>query len=136
MRMNAEEARKLGSQLINLATKSQAFEGISSAISAVRQPMASLTSESEGFTKAMRAANTMAGRDESGSGIDRVEADTAGRLTVSGEVYSASSVLLRSLNDLQGVTAAGCCEGLPTGIYLVRLTDATSRTTTVRTAVR
>lgn len=60
MRMNAEEARKLGSQLINLATKSQAFEGISSAISAVRQPMASLTSESEGFTRAMRAANTMA----------------------------------------------------------------------------
>ena len=55
---------------------------------------------------------------------------------VRGEVYSSAGVILRKVSDPTGVTAAGCCEGLPTGVYLVRLTDAAGSTTTVRTAVR
>lgn len=56
---------------------------------------------------------------------------------VRGEVYGTDGSLVRRIERHEGgLTAAECCACLPAGIYPVRLTDASGRTTTIKVAVR
>ncbi len=66
MTMNIKEAERLESKMFRLAAATTALQGVTNSVSGIKKTLTDLTAESESFTQAMRAANTMAGRDESG----------------------------------------------------------------------
>ncbi|MDE6484200.1 MAG: hypothetical protein K2L14_02260 [Duncaniella sp.] len=66
MAANVEEAKKLEEKVFSLAATATVLNSVSSAIGQIASTLQSLTSESESFNKAMRAANTMAGKDSDG----------------------------------------------------------------------
>lgn len=60
------EAEKLDKKFINLAAVATSLNGINEAFSQVRDVLGSLTQESNSFSAAMKATNTMAGKDAAG----------------------------------------------------------------------
>lgn len=63
---NAKAAKRLQSKFIDLAAKSTSLKNLSDAAGQLKSTLNDLTSESMDFNKAMRAVNTMAGKDSAG----------------------------------------------------------------------
>lgn len=63
MNSAVKESEKLKTSFINVAAISHSFKGLQESVSQLEGGLRSLTSESESFASAMKAANTMAGKD-------------------------------------------------------------------------
>lgn len=61
-----KSANELKASLINWSAAAQGLQSIGNAVNQINNQLNSLTAESEQFNKAMRAANTMAGKGEAG----------------------------------------------------------------------
>lgn len=66
MTSTLEASEKLKTSLINWSAAVQGLQGVSSAVNQISNTLASITGESAEFSKAMKAANTMAGKDSAG----------------------------------------------------------------------
>lgn len=61
-----KSANELKTSLINWSAAAQGLQSVSNAVNQISTQLNSITAESEQFNKAMRAANTMAGKGEAG----------------------------------------------------------------------
>lgn len=61
-----KSANELKTSLINWSAAAQGLQSVSNAVNQISTQLSSITAESEQFNKAMRAANTMAGKGEAG----------------------------------------------------------------------
>lgn len=66
MTATLEQSEKLKTSLINWSAAVQGLQGIDHAVNQISDKLSSITSESQQFTKAMKEANTMAGKDSEG----------------------------------------------------------------------
>lgn len=56
-------------------------------------------------------------------------------VNICGEVIGTDGTVLRRIENPKGISAEGCCDTLPSGIYIIRLTDSAGQTT-VRKMIR
>lgn len=68
MEQNVEVASRLQSKVFKFAATTTGIKGVSSAFEQLSSTIRAITGESEQFEKAMRGANTMAGKDSAGFG--------------------------------------------------------------------
>lgn len=66
MASTLEQSEALKTSLINWSAAVQGLQGVDRAVGQISSQLNAITSESEGFNKAMKEANTMAGKDSAG----------------------------------------------------------------------
>jgi len=66
MASTLEQSEALKTSLVNWSAAVQGLQGVDRAVNQIASQLNSITSESEGFNKAMKEANTMAGKDSAG----------------------------------------------------------------------
>lgn len=66
MASTLEQSEALKTSLVNWSAAVQGLQSVDRAVNQISSQLNSITSESEGFNKAMREANTMAGKDSAG----------------------------------------------------------------------
>ena len=66
MASTLEQSEALKTSLVNWSAAVQGLQGVDKAVSSIASQLNSITSESEEFSKAMKEANTMAGKDSAG----------------------------------------------------------------------
>ena len=66
MASTLEQSEALKTSLVNWSAAVQGLQGVDKAVNSIASQLNSITSESEEFNKAMKEANTMAGKDSAG----------------------------------------------------------------------
>lgn len=66
MTSTLEASEKLKTSLVNWSAAVQGLQGVTNAVNQISSTLSTITGESAEFSKAMKAANTMAGKDSAG----------------------------------------------------------------------